>query len=407
MASLFRSLEDVEVAGKRVLLRGDLNVPVQDGAVRDATRLERLAETIRELVAKKAKVIVLSHFGRPKGKVEPSMSLRPVAAVLGKIIGQPVKFCDDLVGAKAQAAVKELLPGQVLILENTRFYPGEEKNDKAFAAQLAALGDVFVSDAFSVAHRAHASTEGIAHFIPSCAGREMQAEIETLTLALEKPEHPLIAIVGGSKISTKLDLLTNLTRKVDILVLGGGMANTFLAAQGKAMGRSLFEPDMLETARTIMAESEGAGCRMLLPSDVVVAREFKEHAETQVVAVDAIPADCMALDVGPETVRRIEEAIAASKTLVWNGPLGAFETAPFEEATVAVAKTIARLTAAKKLVSIAGGGDTVAAVNVAGVANDLSYISMAGGAFLEWLEGRKLPGVEILRKEAPKSKAVG
>lgn len=405
MTSLFRSLDDMDVSGRRVLLRGDLNVPCQDGVVTDNTRLVRLSETIRELVRKKAKVIVISHFGRPKGKVDPAFTLKPVAAALENVVGQPVAFCDETVGAKAEAAVGALAPGQILVLENTRFFKEEEENGKEFVARLAALGDVFVNDAFSAAHRAHASTEGLAHALPSCAGREMQAEVESLSRALENPARPLMAVVGGSKISTKLDLLKNLVTKVNVLVLGGGMANTFLAAQGKAVGKSLHEADMLETARAIMQQCEKTGCRLLLPQDVVVAKEFKANTSTQTVSADSIPADSMALDVGPQTVASIQAAMAECKTLVWNGPLGAFETAPFEASTMAVAKTIAAATKAGKLASVAGGGDTVAAVNMAGVGKDLSYVSTAGGAFLEWLEGRSLPGVDVLRKSSSSAKA--
>lgn len=398
MTGLFRSLDDVDVAGKRVLLRGDLNVPVKDGAVTDATRLERLSHTIRELSGKGAKVIVLSHFGRPKGKVDPTYTLKPVAAALEKIVGQPVAFCEEAVGDKARQAVDQLGKGQILVLENTRYYAGEEANDNGFVSELATLGDIYVNDAFSAAHRAHASTEGLAHKLPACAGREMQAELEALSSALEAPQRPLMAIVGGSKISTKLDLLKNLTRKVNVLVLGGAMANTFVAAQGHSVGKSLYEADMLETARAIMKESASAGCQLLLPTDMVVAKEFAANTPTRIVDTKNIGADEMALDVGPQTVQAIEAALATCKTLVWNGPLGAFETPPFEKASMAIAHRIAALTQAHKLVSVAGGGDTVAAVNMAGVAEKLSYISTAGGAFLEWLEGRTLPGVEALRK---------
>lgn len=398
MTGLFRSLDDVDVAGKRVLLRGDLNVPVKDGAVTDATRLERLAHTIRELAGKGAKVIVLSHFGRPKGKVDPAYTLKPVASALEKVVGQKVAFCEEAVGDKASAAVAQLGKGHILVLENTRYYSGEEANDNGFVTALAALGDIYVNDAFSAAHRAHASTEGLAHKLPSCAGREMQAELEALSKALEAPQRPLMAIVGGSKISTKLDLLKNLTRKVNVLVLGGAMANTFVAAQGFSVGKSLFESEMLDTARTIITESATAGCQLLLPTDMVVAKQFAANTPTHIVDAHAIGADDMALDVGPKTVQAIEVALEKCKTLVWNGPLGAFETPPFEKATLAVAHKVAALTQAHQLVSVAGGGDTVAAVNMAGVGEKLSYISTAGGAFLEWLEGRKLPGVEALRK---------
>lgn len=408
MKEIFVTLDDVNVSGKTILLRGDLNVPMEAGKVSDATRLERLSHTIKDLVSKKAKVVVLSHFGRPKGKVEPSMSLAPVVPALAKILGQPVAFCPESIGEKAISAVAALPPGGVLVLENTRFYEGEEKNDPAYAKALAQLGDIFVNDAFSVSHRAHASTEGLAHFLPACAGREMEGELKALQIALEHPQRPVMALVGGSKISTKLDLLKNLTARVDVLVLGGGMANTFLAAQGKPVGRSICEPDMLDIARAIMADSTQRGCQIVLPVDVVVGPSFAPHPGAPTVSVDAIPSDQMALDTGKESVAAIKKAMQAMKTVVWNGPLGAFEMKPFEQGTKAVAQEVARLTQAGQLVSVAGGGDTVSAVNMAGVGPQLTYVSTAGGAFLEWLEGRALPGVEILRKKNASTKiAVG
>lgn len=404
MTQNFYTLDDANVSGKTVLLRGDLNVPTQDGRVTDATRLERLSHTINELKNKKAKVVILSHFGRPKGKVDPAFSLKQIVPALQQIVGGTVAFCPSVKGPEAKAAIAALPVGGVLVLENTRFEKGEEENDPALARDMAALGDLYVNDAFSAAHRAHASTEGVAHHMPAYAGREMQKEIEALSRALENPQRPVMALVGGSKISTKLDLLKNLVAKVDVLVLGGGMANTFLAAQGKAVGKSLCEKDMLETARGIMEACKARGCQLLLPSDVVVAAEFKAGAAAETVSVEAIPAEKMALDIGPASVEAIARAMETAKTVVWNGPLGAFEMAPFEKGTVAVAQKLAIATQSGKLLSIAGGGDTVAAVNMAKVGEKLSYISTAGGAFLEWLEGRQLPGVDILRKSETSAK---
>lgn len=406
MKPTFFILDDAEVSGKTILLRGDLNVPVQDGKVTDTTRLERLAKTIRELQTKKAKIVILSHFGRPKGKVDPAFSLRIVVAAMEKIMGGKVQFCEAVRGEKAKAAVAAMQPADVLILENTRFEKGEEENDPALAREIAALGDIYVNDAFSVSHRAHVSTEGLAHFMPSYAGRDMQDELDALTRGLENPVRPVVAIVGGSKISTKLDLLKNLTAKVDVLVLGGAMANTFLAAEGKSVGKSLCETDMLDTARSIMADSKARGCTIMLPLDVVLAPEFKPQPSAPTVDVNAIPEGQMALDAGAKTIEAIGAVLEKAKTVVWNGPLGAFEMAPFEKGTVAVLQKVAALTKAGQLISVAGGGDTVAAVNMAGVADSLSYVSTAGGAFLEWLEGRTLPGVEVLRKkDADKKRA--
>jgi phosphoglycerate kinase len=392
----FRTLDTVDVSGKRVLLRADLNVPVRDGKITDLTRIERLSPTIRELVGKQAKVIVCSHFDRPKGKRVPDMSLAPMAAALAEVLGQHVRFVEDCVGVMAEQAVELLKPGGVLVLENTRFHAGEEKNDPDFAKGLAKLADIFVNDAFSAAHRAHASTEGVAHLIPSYAGRLMQAELEALDAALGNPQRPVAAIVGGAKVSTKLELLGNLVAKVDVLVIGGAMANTFLAAQGKAMGKSLQEAEMHGTAREILAQAAKAGCKVMLPVDAVVAAEFKPNPPTQTVSVDAVPDGMMILDVGPASTKTLIDLLPTLKTLVWNGPLGAFETPPFDTSTVALAKAVAEATQAGKLRSVAGGGDTVSALRHAGVIDKMSYVSTAGGAFLEWLEGKVLPGVAAL-----------
>ncbi|HVZ08893.1 phosphoglycerate kinase [Rhodopila sp.] len=394
----FRTLDTVDVAGKRVLLRADLNVPVRDGKITDLTRIERLSPTIRELVGKQAKVIVCSHFDRPKGKRVPEMSLAPVAAALGEVLGQHVRFVEDCTGVAAEQAVDLLKPGGVLVLENTRFHAGEEKNDPGFAKGLAKLADIFVNDAFSAAHRAHASTEGVAHLIPAYAGRLMQAELEALDAALGNPRRPVAAIVGGAKVSTKLELLGNLVGKVDVLVIGGAMANTFLAAQGRSVGKSLQEAEMHDTARQILAQAEKAKCRVVLPVDAVVATEFKPNPPTRTVSVDAVPADAMILDVGPASVKVLTDLLPTLKTLVWNGPLGAFETPPFDAATVTLAKAVARATEAGALRSVAGGGDTVSALRHAGVIDKMSYVSTAGGAFLEWLEGKTLPGVAALEE---------
>jgi phosphoglycerate kinase len=394
----FRTLDDVTaIAGKRVLVRVDLNVPIEDGRVSDATRIERVLPTIRELSGKGAKVILLAHFDRPKGKVVPSMSLAPVAGETARLLGKPVAFASDCIGEAARAAIEALAPGGVLMLENTRFHAGEEANEAGFVSALAANGDVFVNDAFSAAHRAHASTEGLAHALPAFAGRTMQAELDALSKALEKPARPVVAIVGGAKVSTKLDLLGNLVAKVDTLVIGGGMANTFLAAQGVNVGKSLCEHDLGDTARDIMAKASIAGCTIILPVDGVIAREFKANAAHETVAIDAVPTDAMILDAGPQSVARIQAAIDRARTVVWNGPLGAFELAPFDTGTVEAARIVASRTKAGALVSVAGGGDTVAALNQAGVGDDFSYVSTAGGAFLEWMEGKALPGVQALR----------
>jgi len=391
-----RTLDGVAVAGKRVLLRADLNVPVRDGRITDLTRIERLSPTIRELSGKGAKVIVLSHFDRPKGKRVAEMTLEPMGAALGEVLGRKVRFAEDCVGVPAQQVIETMNDGDVVVLENTRFHPGEEKNDPAFAAQLAELGDIFVNDAFSAAHRAHASTEGLAKLLPSYAGRLMQAELEALSAALTTPVRPVLAIVGGSKVSTKLDLLGNLVGKVDILVIGGAMANTFLAAEGVAVGTSLQEADMHATALEIVAKAKAAGCTIVLPVDGVVAATLAPGVATATVAIGDVPADRSILDVGPKTVALIEAKLATAKTLVWNGPVGAFETAPFDAGTTAIAKAVATATVAGKLRSVAGGGDTVSALKHAGVIEQISYVSTAGGAFLEWLEGKTLPGVAAL-----------
>ncbi|WP_237216052.1 phosphoglycerate kinase [Falsiroseomonas oryziterrae] len=393
---MFRTLDDLDAAGKRVLLRADLNVPVKDGVITDRTRIERLSPTIRELAEKGARVIVCSHFDRPKGKRVPEMSLRPMAEALSAALNRAVAFAEDCVGAEAEAAAAKLQDGEVLLLENTRFHAGEEKNDPALAQGLAKLADVFVNDAFSAAHRAHASTEGVAHLLPAYAGRLMEAELKALDAALGNPARPVVAIVGGAKVSTKLELLGNLVKRVDVLVIGGAMANTFLAAQGEAMGKSLQEAEMHETARQILETAKAAGCEVVLPLDLVVAAQFAPNVATRTVAVDSVPAEMMALDVGPETVDVVESRLRQASTLVWNGPFGAFETPPFDAATVAVAQSVASLTASSGLKSIAGGGDTVAALKHAGVADRMTYVSTAGGAFLEWLEGKTLPGVAAL-----------
>ncbi|MHA1569339.1 MAG: phosphoglycerate kinase [Alphaproteobacteria bacterium] len=396
----FPSLDDIEVAGLRVLVRVDLNVPMRDGKVTDATRVERIAPTLTELREAGAKVVLLSHFGRPKGKSDPAMSLRPLVASLSAALGgRKVAFAKDCIGAAARDAVAAMAPGDVLLLENLRFHPGEEANDPAFAKALAELGDVYVNDAFSAAHRAHASTEGLARLLPAAAGRLMGAEIAALTQALEAPERPLAALVGGAKISTKLDLLGNLAGKVDMLIVGGAMANTFLFAQGVEVGTSLCERDMAETAREIAETARAAGCDLVLPVDAVVARAFEAGVASETVPIGAVPADAMILDVGPATATSLAARLATCRTLVWNGPLGAFEVPPFDVGTTAVAQAAARLTTAGDLVSVAGGGDTVAALAHAGVVDAFTYVSTAGGAFLEWLEGRELPGVAALRAD--------
>jgi phosphoglycerate kinase len=392
----FRTLDDIDVKGKRVLLRVDLNVPMDQGRVTDATRLERVAPTILEISAKGGRVILLAHFGRPKGR-DPKESLKPVAAALAEVIKKPVAFADDCIGEVAEKAVAAMKDGDILCLENTRFHKEEEKNDPAFVAELAKLGDIWVNDAFSAAHRAHASTEGLGHLLPAYAGRTMQAELDALAKALEAPTRPVIAIIGGAKVSTKIDLLENLVRKVDALVIGGGMANTFLHAQGVSIGKSLAEKDLAATALRIIEKAEAANCAVILPVDAVVAFHFAASSPSHAYGLDAIPPEGMILDVGPQSIERIRAAIDDAKTLVWNGPLGAFEMPPFDRGTMVAARHAAERTKAKKLVSVAGGGDTVAALNQAGAAGDFTYVSTAGGAFLEWMEGKPLPGVEVLR----------
>ena len=394
----FKTIDDLDVAGKRVLMRVDFNVPMKDGKVTDATRIERTIGSINELTGKGAKVILLAHFGRPKGKVAPEFTLRPVAEKTAELLGKPVAFGTDCVGPEAKKVVDAMKPGDVAMLENLRFHAEEEKNDQAFAKQLAELGDILVSDAFSCSHRAHASVEALARILPSAAGRLMQAELEALTGALEHPKHPVAALVGGAKISTKLDVLGHLLDRVDQLIIGGAMANTVLAAKGVNVGKSLCEHEMLENARVILAKAEKEGKHIALPVDVVVAPEFKEGAPSKTVDVGAVPSDMMILDVGPKSVAALNTLLAGDKTLVWNGPLGAFEVKPFDAGTNAVAQQAAKLTKEGKLMSVAGGGDTVAALANAGAEEDFSYISTAGGAFLEWLEGKTLPGVEVLRK---------
>ena len=391
----FNTIDDLgDLADKRVLVRADLNVPMRDGQVADDTRIQALVPTVKALRAKGAKVVLMSHFGRPKGQVVPDMSLRPLMAPLSEALGEAVGFCDGCGGAMAEQAVERM--DGVLLLENLRFDPGEEANDADFARSLAALGDLYINDAFSAAHRAHASTEAIAHELPSAAGVSMAGELAALEAALGDPKRPVVAVVGGAKVSTKLAVLDHLVAKVDHLVIGGGMANTFLAAKGVDVGRSLAEHDLADTARAILDRAGQAGCAVHLPSDAVVATEFKAHAEHRVVPVTRVGADEMILDVGPASVEDLKAVLAQARTVVWNGPLGAFETPPFDAATVALAREAARLTEAGELKTVAGGGDTVAALAQAGVRDGFSHVSTAGGAFLEWMEGRELPGVKAL-----------
>ena len=395
----FATLDDLDVAGKRVLLRLDLNVPMKDGEVTDTTRIERAVPTVTELADKGARVVIMSHFGRPKGKAVPEMSLGPVVPPLSAALGQRlVSFAVDCVGEKAAAVVDGLADGEIGVLENLRFHPGEEANDAAFAGQLAALGDLYVNDAFSAAHRAHASTEGIAKLLPAAAGRAMEAELNALERALATPERPVAALVGGAKVSTKLAVLNHLIDKVDCLIIGGGMANTFLHAEGVEVGRSLCEHDMAEMAREIVDAAEQSGCEIMLPRDVVLAHALEPDVDTSTVVTEHVAEDMMILDVGPRAVTDLIERLRGCRTLIWNGPLGAFETAPFDRGTNEVARAAAELTKSGSLVSVAGGGDTVAALNNAGVTQDFSYVSTAGGAFLEWLEGRPLPGVVALHQ---------
>ncbi len=389
-----KTLDDCSFAGKTALVRVDFNVPIHDGQVTDTTRLAAAKATIDEISAQGGKVVLLSHFGRPKGQRNEAYSLRQIVPALEAVLGKNVAFCDECMGRAAKRAVMELPPGGVLLLENTRFYPEEEKNDEMFAAALAALGDVFVNDAFSAAHRAHASTEGVARLLPACAGRQMEAEIKALESVLDHPARPLIAIIGGAKVSTKIALLENLMAKVDNMVIGGAMANTFLLAQGRPIGRSLAEPDFVATARAILERAVEKRVALHLPTDFVVAPELGRGVETKVVT--DCPADMMILDFGPKSTARLSLLVETCRTLVWNGPLGAFETPPFDQATLTLARKVAALTAEGRLISVAGGGDTVAALKAAGIADQFSYLSTAGGAFLEWLEGRTLPGVAVL-----------
>ena len=391
----FKTLADLNVSGKTVLVRADLNVPMQNGEVSDATRINRFAPTATELANKGAKVVILSHFGRPKGGPSPEFSLQPLLPALSKAIGKQVKFASDCIGEVASSAVKSLQNGDVLLLENVRFYAEEEKNDEAFAKKLASLGDIYVNDAFSAAHRAHASTATLAHLLPCAAGRLMQAELEALSGALTSPKRPLVAVVGGSKVSSKLAILEHLSTQVDALVIGGAMANTFLLAKGISVGKSLVEADLVETAKKILASG-----KVVLPTDVTVAATLATGVASSTVAVEAIPADQMALDIGLNSIAALKAKLATAKTVVWNGPLGAFEFPPFDEGTKQIAAEVARLTKAGQLLSVAGGGDTVAALETAKAADEFSYVSSAGGAFLEWLEGRELPGVTALLKAA-------
>lgn len=392
----WKTLDQMDLDGKRVLTRVDINVPILDGVVTDATRILRIAPTVKHILASGGRPVLLAHFGRPGGERRENLSLKQLIPTLEQAFEAPVVFAADCVGAEAELAAETLQPGQVLLLENTRFHAGETKNDPDLAAGMAKLGDVYCNDAFSAAHRAHSSTEGLARLLPACAGRLMQAELEALEGALSKPERPVTAVVGGAKVSTKLELLSNLIEKVDNLVIGGGMANTFLAAKGYDIGVSLAERLMTDTANEIMAKAEKTGCNILLPKDIVVARKFEAHAENETVALDACPEDAMILDAGPESVAAIADVLQSSKTLIWNGPLGAFEIEPFDTATNAAALKAAALTRSGQLTSVAGGGDTVAALNSSGAAGDFSYISTAGGAFLEWMEGKVLPGVAAL-----------
>ncbi|WP_225026553.1 phosphoglycerate kinase [Xinfangfangia pollutisoli] len=392
----WNTLDDIALAGKVVLCRVDVNVPMDGDTVTDTTRIDKIVPTVSDILTKGGKPVLLAHFDRPKGKVVPEMSLKRILPALEAALGRKVVFGADCVGEAAAAAIAAAGPGEVVLLENTRFHPGEEKNDPALAAEIAKLGDVYVNDAFSAAHRAHASTEGVARLLPKAAGRLMEAELRALDAALGSPKRPVMAVVGGAKVSTKLELLSNLVAKVDNLVIGGGMANTFLVAQGIEVGKSLAERDMAGTAAEILEKAKAVGCRILLPVDVVVAREFKAGAASEIVVASACPADAMILDAGPETVARIRAVMGQCATLIWNGPLGAFEIPPFDQATNLAAEEAARLTRAGQLISVAGGGDTVAALNQAGAADSFTFISTAGGAFLEWMEGKDLPGVAAL-----------
>ena len=395
-----KTIDDADVVGKRVLVRADLNVPMQNGVISDATRIERFLPTVRELTKRGARVVIMTHFGRPGGQVDPSLSLAPVAEKVAELLpGTKVNFAPDCIGEKAEAVVASLSNGDVAVLENLRFHKGETDNDPAFVSELVALGDLYVSDAFSTSHRAHASTEGIARHLPSFAGPLMMLEVNALKAALEAPKRPVAAVVGGAKVSTKIQLLTNLVNKVDMVIVGGGMANTFLFAQGVQVGKSLCEPDYIDTVEEILGRAAESGCKIVLPTDVVVSAEFAEGAPSDVVDVNSVPEDKMILDAGPQSVAGLVEKLSSCKTLVWNGPLGAFEISPFGEGTFALARAAAQATIEGQLTTIAGGGDTVAALNSANVTDDFTYVSTAGGAFLEWLEGRALPGVVALTRD--------
>ncbi|SLN44586.1 Phosphoglycerate kinase [Falsiruegeria litorea R37] len=394
----WKTLDDMDLNGKRVLVRVDINVPIVDGVVTDSTRIRRIAPTVRDILAAGGKPILLAHFGRPGGERRENLSLNQLVPTLERAFETKVHFAADCVGTGAELAAEQLQPGEVLLLENTRFHAAETKNDPDLAAGMARLGDVYCNDAFSAAHRAHSSTEALARLLPACAGRLMQAELEALESALGQPERPVTAVVGGAKVSTKLELLSNLIEKVDYLVIGGGMANTFLVAKGMGVGKSLAERIMKDTAAKIIEKADGLGCQIILPTDIVVAEKFESHAPHQVLPADQCPEEGMILDAGPDSVARITEIFGQSKTVIWNGPLGAFELEPFDAATNAAALKAAAMTNAGQLTSVAGGGDTVAALNASGAAGDFSYISTAGGAFLEWMEGKTLPGVAALEE---------
>ncbi len=395
-----RSITSIDLTGKRLVIRADLNAPCKDGVVTDATRIDRFASGLKTLLAAGASAVVLSHFGRPKGQVVPEMSLRPIAAALGKALGTDVAFADDCTGDAVQAMAAGLEAGQVMLAENLRFHSGESANDADFAAQLARLGDTYVNDAFSCAHRAHASTAAIAGLLPAYAGPMMSEEVGALTAALEAPKSPAVALVGGAKVSSKIDVLKNLVAKVDAVIIGGGMANTFFYADGHNIGKSLCETDQVETVKEIQALAKAANCELVLPIDIVHALEFADNAAATTAAVDACPDDAMILDAGPKSIERFNAVMADAKTILWNGPLGAFEIRPFGIATFAVAQKVAELTKAGGVTSVAGGGDTVAALNMAGVGSDFTYVSSAGGAFLEWIEGKELPGIAALMRAA-------
>ncbi|MBP5858784.1 phosphoglycerate kinase [Marivibrio halodurans] len=395
---MFKTIDDIALSGRTALVRADLNVPLREGKVTDRTRITRLKPTVDDLIAKGAKVVLLSHFARPKGERVPEMSLKPLVEDLADEFGRPVRFAEDCIGGPAERAIRAAGPDEIVLLENLRFHPGEEANDPDFARALAALGGVYVNDAFSAAHRAHASTERIAHLMPAIAGRNMQAELEALTAALEDPKRPVAAIVGGAKVSTKLDVLENLIEKTDLLIIGGGMANTFLHAEGVAIGKSLCEPDLAVTARRILTKARERGCEIALPHDAEVAIEFAANVPHHTVAIDAVDTDMMILDIGPATTDALAAKLADCRTLIWNGPMGAFEVPPFDRGTVQLARKAAELTDSGALISVAGGGDTVAALAVAGVTDHFTYVSTAGGAFLEWMEGRTLPGVAALER---------